>query len=114
MERILKLFNRIDRHLQSKNTQELILDLGDSTKAVEKLEVVDHQLQEELIELQEWLDTPEAVSYIQENFETFTETFDSVYFHNDIDLEKLKSNSAGKEELYNHIIKIIEEKKSHY
>ncbi len=112
MEKILKLFNRIDRHQQSKDTQELILDLGDSDKAREKLEVVDHKLQEELKELQTWLDTTEAVEYIHENFETFTETFDSVYFHNDLDLTKLKDNSRGKEELYKHILKIIEEKQN--
>lgn len=110
MEKILKLFNRIDMHLQSKNTQELILDLGDSAKAEGKMEETTRKLDDEIKELQEWLDTPEAADYIDENFEVFSETFDSMYSSLDIDLTKLKANSVGKEDLYKHIQKIMNEK----
>ncbi len=112
MEKILKLFNRIDIHLQSKNTQELILDLGESEKAVEKMEQTNIKLQEELKELQEWLDDPASAEYISENLDVFTETFDSVYFSTDINIDKLFSNAAGKEELYLHLQKIKAEKES--
>ncbi len=113
MEKILKLFNRIDIHLQSKNTQELILDLGESEKAVEKMEQTNLKLQEEIKELQEWLDDPASAEYISENLDVFTETFDSVYFAVDVNIDKLISNAAGKEELYLHLKKIEAEKKSH-
>lgn len=112
MEKILKLFNRIDMHLQSRNTQELILDLGDSKKAEGKMEETTRKLDDEIKELQEWLDSPEASEYIYENFEVFSETFDSMYSALDIDLTKLKANSVGKESLYKHIQKIMDEKAS--
>ncbi len=113
MEKILKLFNRIDIHLQSKNTQELILDLGESTKAEERMASTNEKLNAELAQLQEWLDAPESAEYIYENFDVFTETFDSVYLSVDINIEKLLQNSVGKEELYLHLKKLIEEKESH-
>ncbi len=110
MEKILKLFNRIDIHLQSKNTQEIILDLGDSEKAVERMEATNIKLKEELKQLQEWLDDPASAEYISENLDVFTETFDSVYFAVELDLTKLKANAVGKQELYLHIQKIMAEK----
>ncbi len=113
MEKILKLFNRIDIHLQSRNTQELILDLGESNKAIEKMEQTNLKLEEELKELQAWLDDPASAEYISENLDVFTETFDSVYFATDVNINKLIANSAGKEELYLHLKKIEEEKSSH-
>ncbi len=113
MEKIIKLFNRIDIHLQSKNTQELILDLGESDKAVTRMEETNAKLNEELKELQEWLDDPASAEYISENLDVFTETFDSVYFATDISIEKLLTNSTGKDELYAHLKKIVEEKKAH-
>ncbi len=113
MEKILKLFNRIDIHLQSKNTQELILDLGESSKAVERMAATNEKLEAELSQLQEWLDAPESAEYIYENFDVFTETFDSVYLAVDINIDKLMQNSIGKEELYLHLKSLVEEKKSH-
>ncbi len=111
MEKILKLFNRIDIHLQSKNTQELILDIDDhSEKAKERMEATQIKLDDEIRQLQEWLDDPESVEYISENLDVFTETFDSIYFALDLNLDKLKARAVGREELYLHLQKIMAEK----
>ncbi len=112
MEKILKLFNRIDIHLQSKNTQEIILDLGESEKAKERMAATQIKLDEEIKQLQEWLDDPESAEYISENLDVFTETFDSIYLALDLNIDKLKANAVGKEELYLHLQKLIAEKAS--
>ncbi len=110
MEKILKLFNRIDIHLQSKNTQELILDLEDSEKAKERMAATQIKLDDEIKQLQEWLDDPESAEYISENLDVFTETFDAIYLALDLNIDKLKANAVGKEELYLHLQKLMAEK----
>lgn len=112
MEIILKLLNRIDTHIESKNTQELLLDLGNSEKANERIKRANEKLASEVAELQELLDDSENLTFIEEHFDILSESFKSVYLNTDISLEKLKQNAIGKEGLYLWIEKLIQKKQT--
>ncbi len=110
MENIFKLLNRIDTHLESKNTQELILDLDNSEKATQRAKEAKEKLRLEVEELQSLIDDPSNVDFIVENYKILSESFESVYFNTDISLEQLKNNLIGKEELYKYISNLIQRK----
>lgn len=111
MEMILKLLNRIDNHVQSKNTQELLLDLGDSKRAKDRRDSMREKLEKEVKQLQELLDDKDNIDFIEEHYKVLSESFKSVFMNTDISLDKLKENAIGKEELYKYIEGLINKKK---
>ncbi len=110
MDNILKLLNRIDNNIETKNTQELLIDLGNSEKASKRIEVTKEKLNDYIEELQSLLDEKENVDYIENNLSIFSNLLESVFYNTSINLDKLKENSIGREELYKYLDKIISKK----
>ncbi len=108
---IIRLINRIDNQVESKHTQELLLDLGDAEKASKRIEATECKIHESVSRLQELLDDPSTVEFLLGNLSVISESFESVYLNTEITLDKLKENSIGNEELYLYINKLIEKKK---
>ncbi len=107
---ILKLINRIDNQVESKNTQELLLDLGNVEKANERIASTQAKLKESVARLQELLDERDSVEFFESNLNVISESFASVYLNTDISIDTLKQNSIGKEELYLYLDKISKQK----
>lgn len=104
MHKISKLIYKISDHIESSNTQELLLEIkGINEGSTAKTDELKATISEEIQELQSLLDDKENIDYIAENLLMSTIAFEMLYKSADINIDKLIQNSIGKEELYKYL-----------
>ncbi len=104
MLKISKLIYKLSDHIESNQTQELLLEVkGISDGTTAKTEELKAAIAEEMAELQTLLDDKDNIDYIAENLLTSSVSFELLYNNSDINIDKLIKNSAGKEELYKYL-----------
>ncbi len=114
MDEIRKLIDKIDSRLESKKTQEVLLDITEnSTKVNERKNIIEEKLKNDIEKLQELVNRPEATDFFIEHYDSIFFQLEFVFMKTNLSLDKLRDNALKKDEdLYKKLIKIINEKRA--